>query len=174
MCLAVCGDVLAVGALQGSDRQEQNRLIGVTLVAHHPIRPWTKADDEQAEAWARDLESETPFRSLITAIAPSDARPWEEEIRRRSAAMTAANDPQALAAYHRGLRTLAGPSRGLLCRASKDGQGRAEALRSLAGAPLAAGAIRQSSSNWRTFGSPNVGNALQSGNRFRLSGTRTP
>jgi pimeloyl-ACP methyl ester carboxylesterase len=86
---------------------QPDRLISVTLVAHHPIPPWTSADEQEAEASARDLESETPFRSLITAIAPPDARPSEEEIRRLSATMTAANDPKALAAYHRGLRTLA-------------------------------------------------------------------
>jgi pimeloyl-ACP methyl ester carboxylesterase len=84
-----------------------DRLMTVTLVAHHPIRPWTSADEREAEASARDLESETPFRSLITAIAPRDATPSEEEIRRLSATMTAANDPHALAAYHRGIRTLA-------------------------------------------------------------------
>jgi pimeloyl-ACP methyl ester carboxylesterase len=86
---------------------QPDRLITVTLVAHHPIRPWTSADMREAEASARDLESETPFRSLITAIAPRDATPSEEEIRRLSATMTATNDPNALAAYHRGLRTLA-------------------------------------------------------------------
>jgi pimeloyl-ACP methyl ester carboxylesterase len=86
---------------------QPDRLITVTLVAHHPIRPWTSTDMREAEASARDLESETPFRSLITAIAPRDATPSEEEIRRLSATMTATNDPNALAAYHRGLRTLA-------------------------------------------------------------------
>jgi pimeloyl-ACP methyl ester carboxylesterase len=86
---------------------QPDRLISVTLVAHHPIGAWTSADEQEAEASARDLESETPFRALITAIAPPDTRPSEEEIRRLSAVMTAANDPKALAAYHRGLRTLA-------------------------------------------------------------------
>jgi pimeloyl-ACP methyl ester carboxylesterase len=86
---------------------QPDRLITVTLVAHHPIRPWTSVDEREAEASARDLEPETPFRSLITAIAPRDATPSEEEIRRLSATMTATNDPNALAAYHRGLRTLA-------------------------------------------------------------------
>jgi hypothetical protein len=57
---------------------QPDRLITVTLVAHHPIRPWTSADEREAEASARDLESETPFRSLITAIAPRDATPSEE------------------------------------------------------------------------------------------------
>lgn len=86
---------------------QPDRLITATLVAHHPVRPWTTADEQEAEASARDLESETPFRSLIISIAPSHARPSEEEIRKLSATMTAANDPKALAAYHRGLRTLA-------------------------------------------------------------------
>lgn len=86
---------------------QRERLISVTLVAHHPIRSWTSVDQAEAEASARDFESETPFRSLITAIASPDARPSADEIRRRSAAMVAVNDPLALAAYHRGLRTLA-------------------------------------------------------------------
>ena len=90
---------------------QPDRLISVTLVAHHPIRGWTSVDEEEAEAWARDLESDTPFRALITAIAPRDAKPSEEEIRRVSAAMTAANDPHALAAYHRGRWTLAAQMR---------------------------------------------------------------
>ncbi len=86
---------------------QPDRLITVTLVAQHPIRHWTNVDEQEAEASARDLESETPFRSIITAVAPPDARPSEEEIRSLSAKMTAANDPKALAAYYRGLRTLA-------------------------------------------------------------------
>ena len=40
---------------------QPDRLISVTLVAHHPIRGWTSVDEEEAEARARDFESDTPF-----------------------------------------------------------------------------------------------------------------
>jgi pimeloyl-ACP methyl ester carboxylesterase len=84
-----------------------DRLLSATLVGHHPIREWTAADEDEAHASARDLESDTPFRSLILAISPPDAVPSEDEIRALSQALVAGNDPKALAAYHRGRRSLA-------------------------------------------------------------------
>jgi pimeloyl-ACP methyl ester carboxylesterase len=84
-----------------------NRIASATLVAHHPIRQWTVADEQDAETWARDLESITPFRSLILAASPPGVVPSDEQIRSRSQELVAANNPKALAAYHRGLRTLA-------------------------------------------------------------------
>jgi pimeloyl-ACP methyl ester carboxylesterase len=84
-----------------------DRLASVTFVGHHPIREWPVADERDAEASARDLESDTPFRSLILAISPPDAVPSEDRIRTLSRELVAANNPKALAAYHRGLRGLA-------------------------------------------------------------------
>jgi pimeloyl-ACP methyl ester carboxylesterase len=89
------------------------RLISATFAGHHPIRAWTAADESDAESWARDLESPTPFRSLILAISPQDAVPSESEIRRRSREFTSLYDTKALAAYHRGLHTLAVTDGGL-------------------------------------------------------------
>jgi pimeloyl-ACP methyl ester carboxylesterase len=84
-----------------------DRLASVSFVGHHPIREWTVADERDAEASARDLESDTPFRSLILAISPPDAVPTEERIRTLSRELMVANNPKALAAYHRALRGLA-------------------------------------------------------------------
>lgn len=71
------------------------------------MRAWTAADAREAEAWARDLESDTPFRLLIVSISSRDAPPGEERIRELSQSLAAANDLRALAAYHRGRSTLA-------------------------------------------------------------------
>ena len=84
-----------------------DRVASATFVGHHPIREWKVADERDAEASARDLESDMPFRSLILAISPPDAVPTEERIRTLSRELAAANNPKALAAYHRGLRALA-------------------------------------------------------------------
>jgi pimeloyl-ACP methyl ester carboxylesterase len=83
-----------------------DRVASATFVGHHPIRGWTAADESDAEASARDLESDTPFRSLIRASAPPDAVPTEERIRTLSRELVAAHNPKALAAYHRGLHAL--------------------------------------------------------------------
>jgi pimeloyl-ACP methyl ester carboxylesterase len=83
------------------------RFLSVTFVGHHPIRGWTALDESEAEASARDLESDTPFRSLIVAVSPAGAPPSEDAIRKLSQTLEASNDPKALAAYHRGLHTLA-------------------------------------------------------------------
>jgi pimeloyl-ACP methyl ester carboxylesterase len=87
-----------------------DRFLSATLVGHPAVRTWTAADEQEAEASARDLESDTPFRSLILGVWPSDAPPpSEDEIRKRSQAMVAVNDPKALAAYHRGRSALVAP-----------------------------------------------------------------
>jgi len=83
------------------------RFITATFVAHHPVHSWTAADDEEAETSARDLESDMPFRSLILGIWPKN-RPAlsQEEMRKLSQNMVAANDVKALAAYNRSRRAL--------------------------------------------------------------------
>jgi len=84
-----------------------DRLLTVTFVGHHPMRKWTTLDQQQAEAAARELEGDLPFRSLILAISPPGVPPpTEDEIRTLSRRLSATNDLKALAAFHRGLRTL--------------------------------------------------------------------
>jgi pimeloyl-ACP methyl ester carboxylesterase len=86
---------------------DADRFLSASLVGHPAVRTWTAADEQEAEASARDLESDTPFRLLILGIWPADEPPpSEEEIRKRSQAMVAVNDPRALAAYHRGRSAL--------------------------------------------------------------------
>ena len=85
-----------------------DRFISATFVGHHPVRGSTTVDDPEAEVMARELESNTPFRSLILGISPPDApQPSDDEIRKLSQGLIAANDVKALAAFHRGRRTLA-------------------------------------------------------------------
>jgi pimeloyl-ACP methyl ester carboxylesterase len=84
-----------------------DRFSSVTFVAYHPVHRWTAADDEEAEASARDLESGTPFKSLILGVWPKEKpAPNEEEIRKLSQTLAAANDTKALAAYNRSRRAL--------------------------------------------------------------------
>jgi pimeloyl-ACP methyl ester carboxylesterase len=99
----------SMGAMIGGRLLVTNasRLLTVTFVGHHPVRKWTTVDEQQAEASARELEGDLPFRSLILAISPPGVPPpSEDEIRTLSQRLIATNDLKALAAFHRGLRTL--------------------------------------------------------------------
>lgn len=79
-----------------------DRFITATLVAHHPVHQWTSADTEAAEASARELESDTPFKSLIVGLTPPGTPlPSDEEIRKALQPLITANDLKALAAYNR-------------------------------------------------------------------------
>lgn len=83
------------------------RLIGVIYVAGLPLR-----DLSFMEPFARDsvkeLESDLPFRSLVTALQPPGAKPpSDDEIRKAVAPLVAANDVKAFAALWRGYKTLA-------------------------------------------------------------------
>jgi pimeloyl-ACP methyl ester carboxylesterase len=80
-----------------------DRFLTATLVAHHAVYRWTPADEQEAEASARDLESDTPFKALVAALTPAGKPlPSDEEIRRSMQPLVAANDVKALAAYNRG------------------------------------------------------------------------
>lgn len=80
-----------------------DRFLTATLVAHHAVYRWTPEDEQEAEASARDLESDTPFKKLVVALTPAGTPlPSDEEIRKTMQPLVAANDVQALAAYNRG------------------------------------------------------------------------
>lgn len=84
-----------------------DRFITATFVGHHPVHRWTSADEEEAEASARELASDTPFKSLVLALTPpGTAPPTDAEMRKRLEPLIAANDLRALEAYHRGRRRL--------------------------------------------------------------------
>jgi pimeloyl-ACP methyl ester carboxylesterase len=81
------------------------RFLTATVAGGGPARTWTAADDEQAEASAREMEGDTPFRSLILAVSPPDAPPpTPEAIRKQAQPLIAANDLKALAALNRSLK----------------------------------------------------------------------
>ena len=81
------------------------RFITATLAGGGPARTWTRADDEAAEASAREMEGDAPFRSLILAVAPPGAPPpAPEEIRKQAQPLIDTNDLKALAALNRSLK----------------------------------------------------------------------
>jgi pimeloyl-ACP methyl ester carboxylesterase len=84
-----------------------DRFISATFVGHHPEWRWTERDAQEAEAAARELEGDTPFRSLIVGISPPNTPPpSDDEVRKLAQGLVAANDLKALAAYQRGRRPL--------------------------------------------------------------------
>ncbi len=86
---------------------DPDRFITATFVGHHAVHTWTAEDEREAEASARELEGDTPFKSLAVGIAPPGTPvPSDEEIRKLVQPLVAANDLAALTAYHRGRRTL--------------------------------------------------------------------
>jgi pimeloyl-ACP methyl ester carboxylesterase len=84
-----------------------DRFMTATFVGHHPEWKWTDADAQEAEAAAKELEGDTPFRSLIIGISPPNAAPpSDDEVRKLAQGLVAANDLKALAAFQRGRRPL--------------------------------------------------------------------
>jgi pimeloyl-ACP methyl ester carboxylesterase len=84
-----------------------DRFVTATFVGHHPEWKWTEADAQEAEAAARELEGDTPFKSLIIGIAPPNTPPpSDDEIRKLAQGLVAANDLKALAAFQRGRQPL--------------------------------------------------------------------
>jgi pimeloyl-ACP methyl ester carboxylesterase len=84
-----------------------DRFITATFVGHHPEWKWTDADAQEAEAAAKELEGDTPFRSLIVGISPPNTSPpSDDEVRKLAQGLVAANDLKALAAFQRGRRPL--------------------------------------------------------------------
>jgi pimeloyl-ACP methyl ester carboxylesterase len=85
-----------------------DRLISVVYVAALPLRTTDTFMDTFAADSVRELESDTPFKSLAIALQPPGAKPpSDEEIRKMVAPLVAANDVKALAALWRGFKTLA-------------------------------------------------------------------
>jgi pimeloyl-ACP methyl ester carboxylesterase len=84
-----------------------DRIMTAALVAHPAVHTWTPADQQEAEASARELEGDTPFKSLVVALTPPGAKPpSNEEIRKVTQPLVDRNDLKALAAYNRGRRGL--------------------------------------------------------------------
>jgi pimeloyl-ACP methyl ester carboxylesterase len=79
-----------------------DRFLTITFVGYHPVRSWTAADAMEAEAAARELEGDTPFRSLVLGIWPPGSQPSEDQIRQLAKGLVAGNDLKALAAFNRG------------------------------------------------------------------------
>lgn len=78
------------------------RLITAILGGHSGYREWEPGDDKYYEDSARELETDVPFRSLVSSPGLTGSKPTEEEIRSLSASLAAENDVRALAALRRG------------------------------------------------------------------------
>jgi pimeloyl-ACP methyl ester carboxylesterase len=79
------------------------RFLTGTLAGSSGSRNWTPADDQTTDKWAAELESDVPFRRLVTAITPTDgAKLTEEEIRAQSQAIASHNDVLAIEAFYKG------------------------------------------------------------------------
>lgn len=89
----------AVAARAAATRPE--RFITVMLGGHSGLREWEAGDGEFYEKSARELESDVPFRSLVSGAATA-TKPTEDDVRSASAALAAVNDVKALAALRRG------------------------------------------------------------------------
>ena len=80
-----------------------DRIASATLVAGAPPLGMTGAQKDSLIADARELESDTPFRSLVLALNPPGAPlPTDSAIRAASQGLAARNDVLALAALQRG------------------------------------------------------------------------
>ena len=78
------------------------RLITAILGGHSGYREWEPEDEKDYEDSARELETDVPFRSLVSSPGLTGSKPTEEQIRSLSASLTAENDVKALAALRRG------------------------------------------------------------------------
>ena len=78
------------------------RLVSAILGGHSGYREWTPEDEKFYEDSARELETDVPFRSLVSGPGLTGAKPTEEEIVASSARLAAENDVRALAALRRG------------------------------------------------------------------------
>ena len=91
------GGVVAKAAVTYPDR-----FITVVLGGHSGYREWEPGDEKYNEDSARELETDVPFRSLVSGPGLTGSKPPEEQIRAVSAALAAENDVKALAALRRG------------------------------------------------------------------------
>lgn len=78
------------------------RLITAILGGHSGYREWEPGDEKYYEDSARELETDVPFRSLVSSPGLTGSKPTEEQIRALSASLAAENDVKALAALRRG------------------------------------------------------------------------
>jgi pimeloyl-ACP methyl ester carboxylesterase len=78
------------------------RFITAILGGHTGYREWEPGDEKYYEDSARELETDVPFRSLVSSPGLTGSKPTEEQIRALSASLAAENDVKALAALRRG------------------------------------------------------------------------
>jgi pimeloyl-ACP methyl ester carboxylesterase len=78
------------------------RVITVILGGHSGYREWEPEDEKFYEDSARELETDVPFRSLVSSPGLTGSKPSEEQIYALSATLAAENDVKALAALRRG------------------------------------------------------------------------
>lgn len=78
------------------------RLITAILGGHSGYREWEPGDEKFYDESARELETDVPFRSLVSSPGLTGSKPSEEQIRALSATLAAENDVKALAALRRG------------------------------------------------------------------------
>jgi pimeloyl-ACP methyl ester carboxylesterase len=84
------------------------RIITIVYVASLPLREGDSNMEKFAADSIADLESDTPFKSLMIGLQPPGSTPpTDDEIRKAIAPLVAANDVKALAALWRGYKTLA-------------------------------------------------------------------
>lgn len=84
------------------------RLTSIVYVASLPLREGDASMEKFAADSIADLESDTPFKSLMIGLQPPGSKPpSDDEIRKAVAPLVAANDVKALAALWRGYKTLA-------------------------------------------------------------------
>ena len=78
------------------------RIITAILGGHAGYRDWEPGDEKYYQDSARELETDVPFRSLVSSPGLTGSKPSEEQIRALSATLAAENDVKALAALRRG------------------------------------------------------------------------
>ena len=87
---------------------DPERLSSIVYVASLPLREGDTNMEKFAADSIADLESDTPFKSLMIGLQPPGSKPpSDDEIRKAVAPLVAANDVKALAALWRGYKTLA-------------------------------------------------------------------
>src|SRR5262245_5401118 len=78
------------------------RVMTVILGGHSGYRDWQPEDEKYYEDSARELNTDVPFRSLVSSPGLTGSKPSEDQVRASSDALAKENDVKALAALRRG------------------------------------------------------------------------